>query len=104
MANNEIKQPKRTNLNEVYKLACTDEKFLNALLKNPDKALRQVRLELTPSDMKSMKNMLKGKLDIKGEDVLKYLNSLYDMALQKKGLPPPPPPPWDVLSNIDIVE
>jgi hypothetical protein len=96
MANNEIKQPKRTSLNEVYKLACTDEKFLNTLLKNPEEALRQVRLELTSEDMESMKKMLKGNLDVKGEELLKYLNSLYSMALLNKGLPPPPPPPWDL--------
>jgi len=91
----ESQKSKRADINDVYKLACTDEKFLDALLTNADSALEKVRLNLPEPDRKKLKEMLEEKMTVTGGDLMKYTHSFYN-SLMKSTNPPPPPPPWRI--------
>ncbi len=91
---------KQVSFNQVYKLACTDSKFLNALLKNRDKALRDRRIALSKPARKRLDDVLDAHVNVKGGDLLQYLNKFYhDVMADARPLPPPPPPPWDIVSQ-----
>jgi hypothetical protein len=90
-------QNKRVGIKDVYVLACTDRKFLKALLKNADKALDAYKIKLSKSARQELVTMLDAQLDIKGRDLVSYLNKFYSSAHKGIRLPPPPPPPWEVI-------
>ncbi len=90
---------KQISFNELYRMACTDSKFLNALLKNKDQALRNRRITLSKTAKEKLDRVFDAQLDIKGKELLQYLNKLYHdvFAGTKPPMPPPPPPPWGII-------
>ncbi len=91
---------KTASIDDVYKLACTDKKFLNALLKNTGKALEQAHLKLSEAERISLTKTLTTKITIKGDELLKFLNRFCTKEIRDKVPPPPPPPPWRLIALI----
>ncbi|PIU46071.1 MAG: hypothetical protein COS95_00485 [Ignavibacteriales bacterium CG07_land_8_20_14_0_80_59_12] len=89
----------KNKLNDVYRLASTDAKFLALLLRDQDAALAKRNLDLSAADKRKLKVLLKKKVSVNGKELLLYVNKL---LAGKKGAPrlakgegwPPPPPPW----------
>ena len=87
----------------VYARACTDRKFLNALLKNPDQAIEKAAIRVSKGDRANLAKLLGTKVEMNLSDLLKYLNKFYVNSIEKGTIPPPPPPPWDPLKKQKVL-
>jgi hypothetical protein len=87
----------KTTLTKVIRMAFRDEAFLNALIKNPGRALGARKLELSTSSREKLKSALRANVTMKGSELLAMLASSY-----AKGSPPPPPWPIEVLSKMEM--
>jgi hypothetical protein len=76
----------KTTWPQVVRKALRDEKFLNALIRNPEKALKG--FTLTDADKKKLKSLMRRKYTFKGSKLLKIL------SFYQKGQAAWPPPPW----------
>ena len=74
--------------------AINDRKFLDALLKNPRRALEKAGFVVTDKFIRRLKHAFKQKRRISGSEFLRMGNKF------SKGVPPPPPP-W-VLRGFNI--
>jgi hypothetical protein len=79
----------RTRLTKVIRKAFRDEAFLNALVKNPARALKARKMELSTLDREKLKSALRSNISMKGSELLKMLVSAYAKSS-------PPPPPWPI--------
>jgi len=95
MKRKQSSKTKKARIHDVYNLAYTNKKFLNALLKDSDKALARFHIMLGDADRKSLRKILNKKINIKSDELMKYLNRFYDNVMRDKEPPPPPPPPWE---------
>jgi hypothetical protein len=96
---------KKVTLKSVYLLALDKKKFLNALLKDPEKALYGARLRLSPGDLKKLKRLLRS---AKGKTLARMLTTRYRVlgrdlvrfmmtgGAVPKVTKPWPPPPWSI--------
>jgi len=99
---------KKVTLKTVYLLALDKKKFLNALLKNPEKALYRAGLILSPGDFKKLNRLVKSKrgkalpgmlarrYKIKGSDLSRFLLTCGNVPAVAK---PWPPPPWTLTAR-----
>jgi hypothetical protein len=79
----------KTTLTKVIRVAFRDEAFLNALVKNPARALKVRKMELSMSDREKLKSALRANISMKGSELLEMLVSTYARSS-------PPPPPWPI--------
>ena len=75
---------RRTTLRAVIIRAINNKNFLNALLKNPQKALTKAGLMLSANDLKRLRALFKSRKALTGKQFLRIINIV-------KGTPPPPP-------------
>jgi len=87
-------------MNDVLWLAYRNKEFLERLLASPEQALEAQMLQLTPEELKALKDMLNKKVVMDGKHIVKLINAVIvamgitaPPALAPRPLPPPPPPP-----------
>jgi hypothetical protein len=84
----------KTTLEQVYRKAYKDPMFLNALIRNPERALAIRRMSLSSADLKKLKSLVRTKFKITGKKVLRVI--AYCKSTKPGGDPPPPPWPKEV--------
>jgi hypothetical protein len=64
---------RKITLQKLYPLARKDQRFFNALLKDPSRALAAKGMTLSPKDLKTLKQSLKKVYKISGKRLVKIL-------------------------------
>lgn len=85
----------KTTLTRVIRVAFRDQPFLNALIKNPGRALAARKMELSTTGRKKLEAALRTNISLKGSELLAMLVSSY-----AKGSPPPPPWPLSLVPKV----
>jgi hypothetical protein len=77
---------------DVIRLVYKNPHFLDSLLRDANKALKDAGLELSPKEKAKLNKMLNEPLQNTGREVLKLLSQINAKEMDKAA--PPPEPPW----------
>lgn len=84
----------KVTLKQVHRRASRDKRFLNALMRNPNKALKSAKLALSASDMNKLKTLLKKASRVQTKELGEFLQYVDRIG---KDIAPPPPWPWPIM-------
>jgi hypothetical protein len=77
---------------DVVRLAYKNPHFLDSLLRDVDKALKDAGLELSQKEKAKLHKLMNEPLQNTGREVLKLLSQINAKEIDKNA--PPPEPPW----------